>query len=221
MDFRVIDDIDPYIPTISQYFRSFYEKEPWGDYKGCDHCYGSLPLKDAPRFSENEVHCQQCQRPLNPFWSEHRCKAALHNTNLFTGLFIADALKGWIIAKPISETILAIDYMGLDSQFRRRKPALILMKEAIQVVSLFAMKKYCPFLNNWSKQKIMQIPIVSLQLYNFFEEQALIRGYKTIQSTTHKQAKNIYHALRSVGFHLTEKNLPNDRVLFVKHLAFG
>lgn len=218
MTIRNIELIDPYLKDLSHYFRLFYEKEPWGDYKGCDFCFSSAALKEAPRFAKHETHCIYCKAPLGPFWSESRCKSALAETNLFTGLVLNDTLKGWIIAKPVSETIIAIDYMGLDPVFRRIKPKVILMKEMAHVLSLFYIKKHCSYLNEWASKHLLQIPIVSLQLFLFFEEQAKRMGYKSIQSTTHKNAKNIYYALRSVGFKLTQTDLSNDRVLFVKQL---
>lgn len=219
MDIRIINEIDPYLSTLSGYFRTFYEKEPWGDYKGCDHCYGELSLKEAPRFSSNEVSCTKCQRILGPFWSESRCKSSLTETNLFVAHLQDNALKGWIIGKPVTDSLLAIDYMGLDPKLRRVKPKIILMKEAICVVTYFLIKKWVKPLSAWANKRILNSPIPSLQLYCFFEDQAINMGYKAIQTTTHKDAKNIFNALRSVGFHLTQTDLPNNRVLFVKKIG--
>lgn len=218
MDIRILEQIDPYLENLSDYFRDFYEKEPWGDYKGCDSCFGSLSLKEAPRFGINDDYCPHCKESLTAFWSVSRCKSALKETNLFTGLFSNNTLKGWIIAKPVSEIILAIDYMGLDSEFRRRKPKIIMMKEMVTILSLFHLKKHYSFLGEWANKRLLKIPIVSLQLYYFFEEQAKKMGYKMIQSKTHENARNIHYALRTVGFKLTQKNLPNNRVLFIKTL---
>ncbi|CEG55707.1 hypothetical protein [Legionella fallonii] len=218
MDIRCIDNSDKYLDTLSNYFRLFYEKEPWGDYQGCDNCYASLLVSEAPRFGQDEKICKNCGKPLGPFWSVSRCKSAVEETNLAVGYFENDELKGWIIAKPVSETILAINFMGLDSKFRRNKSKIILMKEALYTLSLMHIMKRLRYLNQWAYNRLLKIPIVSLQLYCFFENQAKKMGYTTIQSTTHKNARNIFNALRSVGFHLDSKNLPNDRVLFTKKL---
>ncbi len=218
MDIRIIQQSDLYLEVLSDYFRVFYEKEPWGDYKGCDYCFGLLPLNEAPRFGKNEEYCTHCRKLLGPFWSVSRCKSALEETNLFIGLFSDNNLKGWIIAKPVSEEVLAIDYVGLDPGLRRKKPKIIMMKEMVHLLILFYIRKQGGFLSEWANKRLLRLPIMSLQLYCFFEEQAKKMGYKRIQSTTHKNAKNIYYAFSSVGFKLTNKSLPNNRVLFVKEL---
>lgn len=219
MDIRIVDDFEPYLGQISKYFRNFYEREPWGDYKGCDPCFGELSLEVAPRFKPTDTHCPKCGNALGAFWSESRCRNALKNNNLFVGAFDKDIIKGWIIAKPVSDKTIAIDYMGLDASLRRQNESkLQLFWNFLFMRYYLLIKKYLPKYRDWANQKLGALPFVSLKLYCFFEDACRDSGFSTIQSTTHQDAKNIHNALRNGGFSLTQNNLENNRVLFVKKL---
>lgn len=219
MDIKTINDFTPYLPTISDYFRHFYEKEPWGDYKACDNCFADISLDSVPRYKPEDTHCPKCNAHLGPFWSEARCKTVLKNNNLFVGLFDEGALKGWIIGKPISDKIIAIDFMGLDDQLRRKKDSkLLYIKSGIMMNYYLLVKKYFPSLTGWANAKLQKIPLVSLKLYCFFEDESRKLGYHMIHSTTHKDARNIHNALKNVGFSIQASELKNNRVLFVKKL---
>ncbi len=221
---------------LSSWFRSFYSKPPWDEYRICRKCKVLNDFSDLNTYSFREklTHCPVCETILTPFWDTERTmlylSQAMRNEN-FIGLWIIEKKKneivGWIWGYEISSIrnlsiqksrnnlddapLFYIDVIGSAPMHRGNYGHLLkIFYKLAFIVKIKIIKKR-------SKQfdllcSIFRMPIKALLYLKLLED--VYNKYKYLVTRTHEDANSVKKLLFFCGFREYQKDLVDPKRVF-------